>query len=148
MTDGQLRERITSNINQNDNGQLKEDFTSSATQVDGRKGRRCILQAVRVRDAGDLERGETSSADYLLLDTFHKDTYGGTGESFEEGLIPAGYRPYFLAGGISAENVKDKIRRLHPYAVDVSSSVETDGVKDEEKIRKLMEAVREANLEE
>lgn len=104
-----------------------------------------ILRAIRVKDTLDLQKGETSSADYVLLDTYRKDAYGGTGEPFDTGLIPEGYRPYFLAGGISADNVEENIRSLRPYAVDVSSSVETDGFKDSEKIREIIEKVRECN---
>lgn len=104
-----------------------------------------IIRAIRVKDTLDLQKGETSSADYVLLDTYRKDAYGGTGETFDTGLIPEGYRPYFLAGGISADNVEEKIRSLRPYAVDVSSSVETNGFKDSEKIREIIEKVRECN---
>lgn len=104
-----------------------------------------IVQAVRVKAAEDLEAGADSSADYVLLDTFHKDAYGGTGETFDSDMIPAGYRPYFLAGGISAENVQEKIKTLRPYAVDVSSSVATGGMKDYDKVKEFIEKVREIN---
>ncbi len=104
-----------------------------------------IVRAVRVKGTEDLEAGAKSSADYVLLDTFHKDAYGGTGTTFDSAMIPEGYRPYFLAGGISVENVQEKIRSLRPYAVDVSSSVETEGVKDYRKVKEFIEKVREIN---
>lgn len=104
-----------------------------------------ILRAVRIKEQEDFQKGEESSADYVLLDTYREQMYGGTGETFDTDMIPEGYRPYFLAGGISADNVKNRIQALHPYAVDVSSSVETDGRKDPEKIREIIEKVRECN---
>jgi indole-3-glycerol phosphate synthase/phosphoribosylanthranilate isomerase len=107
--------------------------------------RKRLIRAIRVQKPENLVQGADSSADYVLLDTYHKDVYGGTGEAFDTGLIPEGYRPYFLAGGISAENVQDKIRELRPYAVDVSSSVETDGYKDYDKVNEFIKKVRETN---
>jgi phosphoribosylanthranilate isomerase len=107
--------------------------------------RKRLIRAIRVQKPENLVQGADSSADYVLLDTYHKDVYGGTGEVFDTGLIPEGYRPYFLAGGISAENVQDKIRELRPYAVDVSSSVEADGYKDYDKVNEFIKKVRETN---
>lgn len=106
---------------------------------------KAIIQAVRVKCAEDFDAGAECNADYVLLDTYHPNVYGGTGETFDPQLIPEGYRPYFLAGGISAENVQEKIKKLRPYAVDVSSSVETDGVKDYNKVKEFIEKVREIN---
>ena len=102
-----------------------------------------ILQAVRKKGEEDKASGSVSTADFILLDTFHQEQYGGTGQSFDTELIPEGYRPYFLAGGITAETVSDAIRDLRPFAVDVSSSVETDGYKDYEKVKEFIKKVRE-----
>lgn len=106
-----------------------------------------IIRAIRVKNAEDVQKGMESSGDYVLLDTFRREAYGGTGEAFDLSLIPEGYRPYFLAGGVSGENVADIIRRQHPFAVDVSSSVETDGYKDYHKVREIIRQVREMNEE-
>ena len=51
-------------------------------------------------------------------------------------------RPYFLAGGLSADNVEEAMEELHPYGVDVSSGIETDGAKDHDKMRRFVECVR------
>ncbi len=101
-----------------------------------------VIRAVRVRSRQQLQAVEMSEADLLLLDAYHPEQYGGTGEAFDIDLIPEGYRPYILAGGITAENVADLIQKLHPYGIDVSSGVETDGKKDETKIAALITAVR------
>ena len=61
-------------------------------------------------------------------------------------LVKTCTRPFFLAGGLNTENVEEAVRLLHPYAVDVSSGVETDGHKDEEKVRQLISRVREMDV--
>ena len=78
------------------------------------------------------------SADYILLD----HGKGGTGESFDWSLIRNMDRPYFLAGGLNAENVEQAILQTHPFAVDISSGVETDGVKDPKKITECIRRIR------
>ena len=67
---------------------------------------------------------------------------GGTGTTFDWELLKNFSRPYFLAGGLSPENVKDAIRTLHPFAVDVSSGIETNGSKDPAKMELFIERVR------
>lgn len=101
-----------------------------------------VIRAIRVQTEEDIKEGATSQADIILLDAFHPQQYGGTGEQFDIRQIPAGYRPYILAGGITHQNVRILISELHPYAVDVSSGVETDGVKDARKVAELITAVR------
>lgn len=104
-----------------------------------------IIKGVRVRSMDDILRAQQLPCDYLLLDTYRKGTYGGSGQTFNLGLIPRLSKPFFLAGGLDAENVKEKIGTIHPYAVDISSGVEgADGWKDPEKIRKFINNVREA----
>lgn len=75
--------------------------------------------------------------DYLLF-----DSGTGTGKTFDWGLLPQTEKPFFLAGGISAENLRSALESIHPYAVDLSSAAETDGVKDYNKIKKILEIVR------
>lgn len=74
---------------------------------------------------------------------------GGTGTTFPWEIAPelAGDRPYVVSGGLTPENVGACVRAIHPYAVDVRSGVETNGVKDPEKIRAFVRAVREADAE-
>ena len=96
-----------------------------------------IIQAVSVRGKEDVEKALLSKADYLLFDSGS----GGTGQSFDWAHLGEMKRPFFLAGGIRQENLEEALQ-LHPFAIDVSSGVETDGYKDEEKIKQLMETVR------
>ena len=98
----------------------------------------CIVKAFRVEDADDIRRAEGSAADEILLD----HGVGGTGERFDWSLLQHCHRRFFLAGGLTPNNVEDAIRVAQPYAVDVSSSLETDGRKDPEKIQRFVAAVR------
>ena len=102
---------------------------------------KAIIKAFSVRDAQDIAAAEISSADYVLLDSGQ----GGTGTAFDWTLLHTMRRPYILAGGLQVNNVAAAVRQLHPYAVDVSSGVETDGVKDGEKIKQFVQMVRREN---
>lgn len=103
----------------------------------GRAGDHCIVRAFAVRSSEDIHRAFAFPADYPLLDNGK-----GTGETFDWSLFQEQEKPFFLAGGLSPENVKEAIECFHPYAVDVSSGVETDGFKDYEKMKAFMDAVR------
>ncbi len=96
-----------------------------------------IIKAFVIRSIDDVKRAEQSSADYVLLD-------GGKGEgrAFDWSLLKEIKRPYFLAGGLNPENVAEAVKNLQPYAVDVSTGVETDGVKDIEKMTAFVAEVR------
>lgn len=96
-----------------------------------------IIQAFRIRTASDIADAEQSSADYVLL-----DSGAGTGTVFDWGLLYNIKRPYFLAGGLESGNVGAAIRTLRPFAVDVSSGIETDGIKDQTKMAAFVAAVR------
>ena len=102
-----------------------------------RAGDHCIIRAFAVRSSEDIHRALAFPADYPLLDNGK-----GTGETFDWSLFQEQEKPFFLAGGLSPENVKEAIECFHPYAVDVSSGVETDGFKDYEKMKAFMDAVR------
>lgn len=97
-----------------------------------------IIKAFSVKTSEDIEKALQSPADYILLD----QGSGGTGMTFDWSLIPKIERPFFLAGGIGAENLEQAIREIRPYAVDLSSSVEIDKWKDPEKIRNVVDIVR------
>lgn len=103
----------------------------------GRAGDHCIIRAFAVRSSEDIHRAFAFPADYPLLDNGK-----GTGETVDWSLFQEQEKPFFLAGGLSPENVKEAIECFHPYAVDVSSGVETDGFKDYEKMKAFMDAVR------
>ena len=96
-----------------------------------------VIKAFRIETAGDLLFAEQSSADFILL-----DSGAGTGKVFDWNLIQNVKRPFFLAGGLTLENIENALNILHPYAVDVSSGIETDGVKDEIKMAAFVAAVR------
>ena len=96
-----------------------------------------IIKAFTVKSEADIEAARASSADYVLL-----DSGTGTGSTFDHSLIADIDRPYFLAGGLTPENVGEAIARFVPFAVDASSSLETDGVKDKAKMAAFVKAVR------
>lgn len=122
-------------------GQLSEYNVEETEEKNGTAVK--IIKAVRVKNEEQIREADTLPCDYLLLDTWQKDVYGGCGKQFDKSLIPENLmKPYFLAGGLSAENVQMNIKTCHPYAVDVSSAVETDGKKDEKKIQEFIERVR------
>ena len=97
-----------------------------------------LFQAFRIRSKEDLSRAAASAADEILL-----DAGAGTGTVFDWSLLRNMERRYFLAGGLNPENVREAIRDLHPYGVDVSSGIETDALKDRTKMAAFVAAVRE-----
>lgn len=96
-----------------------------------------IIKAFQIKSRRDLAEAKACTADHILL-----DSGAGTGNVFDWSVLQDVKRPYFLAGGLSPDNVGDAVRLLHPYAVDVSSGIETDGYKDEEKAAAFIAAVR------
>ena len=101
-----------------------------------------IWKAVQVRSAADAEKWIDSCADMLLFDAYHKDERGGTGEVFDWSSLDEFERPFMLAGGIDSTNVARAIRTVRPYGIDISSGIETEGVKDNEKIKAFTNIVR------
>lgn len=97
-----------------------------------------IIKAFSVDGERDIEEANASGADYVLLDSGK----GGTGTVFDWDLIRKMNRPYFLAGGLTVSNVGNAVEKLRPYAVDVSSGIETDGYKDRNKMEMFVKAVR------
>ena len=101
-----------------------------------------VWKAVQIRSAADVEEWIDSSADMLLFDAYHKDERGGTGEVFDWSSLDAFERPFMLAGGIDSTNVARAIRTVRPYGIDTSSGIETNGVKDDEKITAFTNIVK------
>lgn len=97
-----------------------------------------LIQAFRVTDVASLAKAGKSPADLILLDS----GAGGTGTAFDWTLLEKFERPYFLAGGLDPDTVGDAVKRFHPYAVDVSSGIETAGKKDPAKMAAFVAAVR------
>ena len=96
-----------------------------------------VIKAFRIESEADIVSANNSSADYVLL-----DSGGGTGKVFDHSLLKDIARPYFLAGGLTPENVETAVKQLKSFAVDVSSSLETDGFKDKIKMTAFVNAVR------
>lgn len=103
-----------------------------------------IIKAVRVREEADIKKAAFYNCDYFLFDTYSTASYGGTGRQFDTQLLKGAKinKPYFLAGGLNAGNVRSALKGLKPYAVDVSGGVETGGSKDEIKIKNFIKQVK------
>ena len=95
-----------------------------------------VIKAFQIQNEQDIQSAIESHADYVLLDQGR-----GSGKNFDWNLIKEMKRPYFLAGGITVENVLDT-KKYHPYAIDVSSSVESNQKKDKEKVKEMIEKGR------
>lgn len=98
-----------------------------------------IIKAVSVKNKESILLWQKSKVDYLLLDQGN----GGSGKVFDWNLLEHCRRPFFLAGGISFENVNAALK-IKPYAIDVSSGVETDGAKDAAKIQRMVQLVKKS----
>ena len=122
--------------------QLHGDEDESFIQILKEQSNVEVWKAVQVRSAADAEKWIDSSADMLLFDAYHKDERGGTGEVFDWSALDEFERPFMLAGGIDSTNVARAIRTVRPYGIDISSGIETDGVKDDEKIKAFTNIVR------
>ena len=96
-----------------------------------------IIKAIEMSEAKDLSKYDNSHADYLLLDSGK-----GSGKTFDWRLIRKNLKKeFFLAGGINSSNVRKAIEEFNPYAIDLSSGLETNDYKDENKIKEIMEAI-------
>lgn len=97
-----------------------------------------IINAIEMTNEIDLLDYNDSNSDYLLLDSGK-----GSGKTFDWSLIRKDLeKEFFLAGGLNSENVIKAIDQFNPYAVDLSSSLETNGFKDENKVKRIMEVIR------
>jgi phosphoribosylanthranilate isomerase len=108
---------------------------------------RPVLKCMKVHEGQDAAEvlAEVGQGAIVLLDPYVEGTYGGTGQTLDWKVAAevARQTPTVLAGGLAPANVADAVRAVQPWAVDVSSGVETDGVKDSEKIRAFIAAAKE-----
>ncbi|ABY93145.1 phosphoribosylanthranilate isomerase [Thermoanaerobacter sp. X514] len=103
-----------------------------------------VWKAIRIKDKEDLEKTKEFKVNSFVFDTLTKNEYGGTGKTFNWEVLK-GFElnvPIILAGGLNENNVEEAIRIVNPYAVDVSSGVETEGYKDFKKMKSFIEKVR------
>lgn len=129
--------------------ELLQDGTIRIAQLHGHEDESYIRElksrgdytVIRAFNETSFDQAGRSSADYVLLD----HAAGGTGETFDWSLARKVKRPFFLAGGIGPENLEEALTCVQPWAVDLSSKVETDGRKDREKILAAVQAVRRWN---
>ncbi len=115
-------------------GSEDEDYIS---QLRGRIGGAEIIKAFNINKIESFDEAEKSSADHIMIDSGK-----GSGIAFDWSKLERLKRPYFLAGGLSAENISEVLASIKPFAVDVSSGVETDGFKDRAKMKRFVESVR------
>lgn len=97
------------------------------------KSKKQVIKAIRVTTSEDIESWKNSCADFLLLDNGQ-----GTGKTFDWNNIKNLNRPFFLAGGLSIDNIKEAIEKVSPMAIDISSGIESNSVKDYEKMKEVM----------
>lgn len=100
-----------------------------------------LIKAIKVTSFEDIESAQTLDVDFLLL-----DSGTGSGKTFDHSLIKREKitKPFFLAGGLTPENLGQAIRDIRPFAVDLSSGIETEKLKDREKILAAVKEVRNA----
>ena len=118
-------------------GHEDEDYINGLKKASGKP----VIKAFKIRSEDDGRQAEESPADMVLLDSGM-----GTGKTFNWEIIKGVKRPFFLAGGLDPDNAAEAIRELHPYALDVSSGIETEGIKDIKKMTDFYEAVRKEDI--
>ncbi len=118
-------------------GHEDEDYITGLKEASGKP----VIKAFKIRSEEDIRKAEASPADLVLLDAGM-----GDGVTFDWSLIKNTGRPYFLAGGLDPDNAADAVRTLHPYALDVSSGIETDGLKDTNKMAAFAASVRKEDV--
>ena len=103
-----------------------------------------IIKVVRVEREDDFAGIEEFDCDYYLFDTLSSKEYGGTGKAFDHSLLHNKEikKPFFVAGGLNQDNVAAVIEAIKPYGVDASGGVETDGIKDANKIKEFIKQGR------
>lgn len=114
-------------------GSEDNDYINRLKEITGKP----VIKAFKIKTEQDVLLSQKSTADFIILD-------GGAGEgkTFDWSLAGRVVHPFFLAGGLNAQNVGKAIHTLHPFALDVSSGIETNGLKDKDKMAAFIAAVR------
>jgi len=126
--------------------QLHGDETSEYCHRLRSKTDKPIIKVIRVKDNKSLMNLEYYDCDYFLLDTFKAGKFGGVGQTFDYNILANAVipKPFFMAGGLTAENVSQIIFQTSPYGVDVSGSLEINGYKDFTKMAEFIYTVKNA----
>ena len=103
-----------------------------------------VIKAFRA-DSNLNENIKNTNADYVLIDSADKQNFGGTGKTFDWGVIPETNKKIFLAGGLNSNNILLAMQTVKPFCVDVNSGVEVEGVKNKKMIDDIVEKVRKYN---
>ncbi len=121
-------------------GHEDDDYIRSLKSISGAE----IWKAVRAKTADDIEKADSLDCDRLVIDSYVKGIAGGTGREADTEVIKAAKvtKPFFIAGGVGENNAARLIGTLKPYGADISGSVETDGFKDEMKIKHIITLIR------
>ena len=126
---------------------MLSSFTEENAEYISKLRKNCdceIWKAVRVKYADDIAKADALPVHKLLIDSFSAGSYGGTGKRVDLDVFSNVNvsKPFFLAGGLNEDNICSAMEKVQPYGVDFSSSVETDGFKDESKIKRIVETIR------
>lgn len=114
-------------------GSEDEAYIQALKTATGRQ----VWKAFQIKDQADLDAARSCGADQIILDSGQ-----GSGETFDWTLLQNFPRPFFLAGGLGPQNVVRAVKQLHPYGIDLSSGIETNGVKDKGKLSSVIASVR------
>ena len=119
-----------------DIAQLHGDEKEEDIKIIKEKSKKEVIKAIKVSCPKDIEIWKNSCADYLLLDNGQ-----GTGKTFNWNNIKNLNRPFFLAGGLAISNIREAIEKISPMAIDISSGIESNGIKDYMKMKEVMKIV-------
>ena len=127
--------------------QLHGDEDHSTVMYYSEKTNCEIWKAVRAKSPEDIERYHWNHIDKLLIDSYSEESVGGTGKRINTEIVKSAKieKPFFIAGGMTAEKIAEIVRDTKPYGVDLSSGIETDGVKDLNKMKAIMEILKNIN---
>ncbi|MCD7739840.1 MAG: phosphoribosylanthranilate isomerase [Candidatus Gastranaerophilales bacterium] len=100
-----------------------------------------VIKAIK-SDSDIIRNINSTIADYILIDSYNSNSFGGTGISFDWRIIPKTNKKIFLAGGLNSENIIQAVKEVNPYCVDINSGVETNGKKDRNKIIEIIKIIK------
>jgi len=107
-----------------------------------------IWKAVRAKSPEDIEQEQKKSCQRLLIDSFSENGVGGTGVQINTDVVISAEitKPFLIAGGVTEKNILEIIKKTEPFGIDICSGIETDGFKDLNKMKQIMQILKEENL--